>query len=307
MKKQLLLISTLIFAGTSSAMAWNNIDGGIDGYTYSDWDYTSTTSVKGSNNQSGVTNSGWNGKTVDLGVDASYTLSFNIYSNAGDYSVQPLFNVYLSAPNNSILFGNYYGMGANYDRGPAGVFRYAGDVSGGDLVNGSASTYILNRWVADTANGGFVRWHESTKVDSASNSTSNLVNGYHSYTIIIEAFADSNQKDKIKFKYSGPNGDGWTADLDISSFGGIAHDRVLGIGWFTDEDGGTMRVDQATFDKSHRTLTPVVAPDPEPEVPSVDPTHPSTPITPDVPEPSAFGLLAGLGAIVLAVSRRRRK
>ncbi|MBQ6704869.1 MAG: PEP-CTERM sorting domain-containing protein [Opitutales bacterium] len=51
--------------------------------------------------------------------------------------------------------------------------------------------------------------------------------------------------------------------------------------------GVTLLTDDATFTKYSRTDTPVTN-------------------EPNVPEPSAFGLLAGLGAIALAASRRRR-
>ena len=233
--------------------------------------------------------------TVNLKQDARYEVLFNITSDGDPVSgVLPIFNFSLAAQYNSSLFGNHYDVGGIGDkyRGPAGVYHYSGSVANGDKVTASGETYILNAYCNQNVSGA-VFWKQATYKDSASPlKNTNLPDGWHTYRIVIEAFADG--EDKIKFIYDGPTGDGWTQDFDLSKTFGISKDhQTVDVGYYIADDGGMMRVDHASFDKNLRTLIPTETPtSPEPE--------------PSVPEPSAFGLLAGLGAIALAVSRRRR-
>ena len=260
-------------------------------------------SKRGQNSLSGVENWTWNGYAINLNENARYEFVFTINLNGNGGENNPIFNFYLAAPNNSILFGNHYDVGGigGQARGAAGIYHYSGDASNGDLVDAAPNTYILNQYCDD---GGGVYWKQSLYKDTASTGVGqNWTRGYHTYRIIIESFSDAGVSDKIKFLYDGPNGNGWTQDYDISTLSGISADRSgISVGYYIAKDGVPMSVDLASFTKYSRTETPL--PEPDPVVP---PVEPSTPITPDVPEPSAFGLLAGLGAIVLAVSRRRRK
>ena len=282
-------------------MAADNIDNKISGCTYTDvfCQWNTDADKKGSNSLSGVTNYTWNGYDVDLKQDARYEFRFEVYAD-GDVinGIRPIFNFYLAAPANSILFGNHYDVGGigGSARGPAGVYHYSGDASNGDTVDAAPNTYVLDSYIDD---GAGVYWQGTTYKDTAGPTGSNWADGYHTYRIVIESFASSSTPDKIKFLYDGANGTGWTQDFDLSSMSGISPDRNdIQVGYYVATDGGTMRVDTAMFDKELRAVTPP----PEPPTPTPEP-----PVSPDVPEPSAFGMLAGLGALALVASRRRRK
>ncbi|MBQ8445072.1 MAG: PEP-CTERM sorting domain-containing protein, partial [Opitutales bacterium] len=124
-------------------------------------------------------------------------------------------------------------------------------------------------------------------------------------TIYIEAFSDASKQDLIHFKYNGAN----NGNVDASHTASWGIQNIFGLGANDQVDAGVFLADDGVYGDivltnysdvsldlitESRTLTPPVEPVPEP---SVDPS---------VPEPSAFGLLAGLGAIALAASRRRR-
>ena len=304
MKNQLLLISTLVFAGTTSAMALSNIEDKISGYQYTDSTYSYNYAAKGNNTVTGITNYHWNGLKINLGEDARWVLSVNVYCGTNGGQAQPLMDIYLAAASNSILYGNYYGMNVTggYENGAAGIAHHGGNVSNGDTRTAGSPTFALNGWIGYDQSQGSVDYRPSSLVGGPSRGT-NLTDGFYTFRVIVESFKDSGQADLVKFIYEYQGGKKWSREFSISEFGGIAHDRELDVGFYVTGDGGTMRIDQATFDKSTRTL--VQAPDPEP-TPPTEP-EPSTPTDPNVPEPSAFGLLAGLGAIALAASRRRRK
>ena len=282
MKKSLSIV-TLIAAGAACAMA--DISTKLDGYEYSDapggYVDHNQASQKGYNSFSGVKNTYWNGKSVNLAEDARYTISFNVLSSTGSAdSGQPLFNFYLAAEDNSILFGNYYDVG-NYERGAAGIFHATGNVAQGDTAQFS-NTYALNSYLDGVRNGGIAYWKRSDKVTSLGAQT-NLANGYHTYTIIVESFASETEVDKIIFSYNGVNGSGNSQEFALSSeaFGIILPNKDLQIGWFTSNEGGSMLLEQATYKKELRVSA--------------------------IPEPSAFGLLAGLGTLCLVGARRRRR
>ena len=279
----------------------SNIDHQNSAYTYNQVASSFNATLKGSDSVTGVSNYYWNGQTIQLNQDARYEISFNINvsgTNPMDHKI-PTFNFYLAANQNSLLYGNYFDVTSIGVRGPAGVFHYKGDVSNGDTRAAGMETYILNSDVRNIISGA-KQWYPSTKVSSACGTESILKDGHHTYSIYIETFADSSKADYIKFTYSGVNGTGWTEDFNLNTISGInpSHDSIK-FGYFSDADGAYLNVDQVSYKKYTRTLietTPTILP--------VEPSEPQP--EPSVPEPSAFGLLAGLGAIALAVSRRRR-
>lgn len=133
-----------------------------------------------------------------------------------------------------------------------------------------------------------------------------LSEGFYTYKIIFETFADNTVNDKI---YYGVSKDGGN-----TAYQTIVNSSHLGLGGHTDKvfddigfhlNGADFISDTVTTDgfggvklfSSGSTYTVYTRTAEE---------ITQLPDAPDVPEPSAFGLLAGLGAIALAVSRRRR-
>ena len=302
--KNTLLITTLLAAGTPSVFSIDNIDDRISGYEYTDVFTRNTAAGQcykiGTNTRTNVDNYNWDYSGTDvydinLGEDARYEITFRVNmkeSNTGNF---PIFNIYLAAPRNSIVYGNYYDVLGG--RGAADAFLHKNDdVSVGDTINAGPS-YVLSPWDGSST---YPYWQAPDVKLTNLTATGNTKSGLHEYTIIIESFADSGTADKIKFKYNGPNASNgiWSRDQNLSSYNNIAHNASLEVGYFLGE-GDTSMTLAGTFSKDSRKAIPT------PEAPAPTPT-PTPPSSPDVPEPSAFGLLAGLGAIALAASRRRR-
>ncbi|MBQ8723433.1 MAG: PEP-CTERM sorting domain-containing protein [Opitutales bacterium] len=189
----------------------------------------------------------------------------------------------------SFLFGN-----SNDDPCQAGLLTYknAGNVSTG-LYSLNSPSQFLNTQLWTLGHGMGVQ------------------TGLYKYKIVFETFADSSLKDQIDFRVYFPGGNdsnGNYSTFTILDSGhlncGAAADQVFTDIGFTligadypsgsnapasNENGVTLLSEWngeevGTFKKYTRTK----------------------PEEPEVPEPSAFGLLAGVGAIALAVSRRRR-
>ena len=307
--KNTLLITTLLAAGTLGASAAGNIADGISGYTYEDVFTRSTLNGEcspiGTNSRTGVTNYNWDtrGKNqydINLGEDARYEIVFNVNFKDAASGNFPIFNIYLAAPKNSIVYGNYYDA-IGSERGAANAFLHKNDdVGDGDTIN-AGNSYVLCSW---EGSGNYPQWQAPDSKLTNLTTSGNTKAGLHMYSIVVEAFADSSMQDKIKFSYSGPNdSDGsWSSDHVISSstYNNIAHNAVLDVGYFFDEGETQGMTIQGTFEKDLRKAIPT------PETPAPTPT-PTPPASPDVPEPSAFGLLAGAGALALVASRRRRR
>lgn len=302
--KKTLLISTLVAASTASVWAdvatldkWSNgtpssLNTDTHSYSSSAHKYGSwfedgwygdvaevaknpTTSV--SNNKDSM--------SIDLTQNARYEFKFEVTSTAGQDWAHPTVNIYLSGSNKSVLFGNYY---LNYSYGSAGVGIYTGPVSGGNTVGGS-NTYLLNSELNSTPGAVYVSPSGSTLLGGAK-----FAQGTHTYRITIESYSDSDKDDVIMFYYNGAGGEiKREMTLKELGFGNSAYFDSFGFFTFADA-GSSVKVTSAQGYKYNRA-----------ENPPVEPT-PDQPIVPDVPEPSAFGLLAGLGAIALGVSRRRR-
>ena len=262
-------------------------------YTYSDASTVSLVPKDGgltfweSQGQSEVNVHFDNSVEVDFTKDARYELTFRVsffgQPNNGGYTYCNL-SMVTSGNDASILFGN-----------AANNVCQLGVVVGKDV----------------TATGA----QESLCANSAGNQkystnwTQAVAAGFYTYKLIFETFADESINDKIYFGVTNEN-TGQTGSflnlnashLGLGGYNSKVFDdigfHILGSDFLT--DGGTevasgqggvkLLHDGSTLTTWTRTQTPVE----------------QIPEAPDVPEPSAFGLLAGLGAIALAVSRRRR-
>lgn len=305
-----LSVTLLVFAGTAAAMAESDIRDNISGYDYTQTRHLNFNNMRqvGTKNTNSSTQN-WNWSTfqkLDLGLDNRYELTFKIYANTFSDTEDPIFNIYLAGNSKSILYGNYmnqYHNGTNYLDGCSGVYAVNRDVAGFDNAPG-ASTCILSYDIHTSAN--VVSEVGATRKGDVTGQGTELKTGYHTYTIYIEAFSDTSKQDLIHFKYNGAN----NGNVDASHTASWGIQNIFGLGASDQVDAGVFLADDGVYGDivltnysdvsldlitESRTLTP----------PPVEP-EPEQPVEPSVPEPSAFGLLAGLGAIALAASRRRR-
>ncbi|MBQ9758427.1 MAG: PEP-CTERM sorting domain-containing protein [Opitutales bacterium] len=223
---------------------------------------------------------------IDFAKNARYELTYKVrvYGNLADGSF-PYVNLTLVDSGNSVsmLFGN----------------SKATDCQFGAILNRDVTTSPQKESLPAESCG--------TRVWSTLNQgpLSSAVDGLYSYRLIFETFEDSTVKDKIYFGVTTPSGSSKSFLLLNSGHIGMGGDTTKvfdDIGFsisgadFTSDGGSTLDglggvkliAKDSTFTTWTREHTPV-----EQE-------------QPNVPEPSAFGLLAGLGAIALAASRRRR-
>ena len=307
MKLQTAITLFALLGGTTGSMAGilDTFGGGSGSFTSGEYTYTANqtkyikenSTSKGSS--MGLTNYDLS-YTIDTNEDARHEIIVRFTTSGGGQgnTNQPILNFYLSGGGKSLLIGNWYMQ--NGQAGAARMQLYNGDASTGS-VGGGSPTYILNdAFSTSSTPGSNYQTPDSTNLWTVDNS-GKIANGDHVYKIAIETYKDSDQ-DKISYLYQGPN----SAEKKL---GGEVQLSTLGIttitalGYFLGaNNGGTVTVDGNGYTsgiyKYSRVLTSSLT---QPELPTEpDPSDPS------VPEPSAFGLLAGLGAIALAVSRRRR-
>lgn len=307
MKLQTAIMLFALLGGTPGAMAgtFDTIGGGNESFTLDGYTYTRSREniyIKGDFPSLGsnlnIGNYGLS-YTIDTNQDARHEIIVRFTTSGGGYgtSNQPILNFYLSGGVKSVLVGNYYKN--NGDAGAARMELFNGDASQGSRQGGSP-TYILNDAFSTKAGSNY---KAPTGTYYTASGGSKILDGSHCYKIIVETYKD-NSNDKIALLYEGPNGTtAKTGDALLSSLGITS---LTSIGYFLAGEGGTVTLDGASTSGVYtysRIVTPTVNPEPDPEIPT-DPIIP--PGDPSVPEPSAFGLLAGLGAIALAVSRRRR-
>ena len=306
MKLQTAIMLFALLGGTPGAMAgtFDTIGGGYESFTLDGYTYTRSREniyIKGGfpslGSNLGIGNYGLS-YTIDTNQDARHEIIIRFTTSGGGYgtSNQPILNFYLSGGGKSVLVGNYYKN--NGEAGAARMQLFNGDASQGSRQGGSL-TYILNDGYSTKAGSAY---QTPTGTYYTASGGSKISDGTHCYKIIVETYKDSSD-DKIALRYEGPNGTNQTGDALLSSLGITS---LTSIGYFLGNEGGTVTLDGGSAGTSgvytySRIVTPTV--NPEPEIPT-EPIIP--PGDPSVPEPSAFGLLAGLGAIALAASRRRR-
>ena len=192
--------------------------------------------------------------------------------------------------------GNYYL--SNGSAGAARMYNYLHDVTNGS-TKGGAKTFILNDRYSDSVQYAGWDWQPLPSAFWTANNNGKLSNGEHTIRIIIESYVNSSTDDVLYYSYAGANGNG-QAQFSLTDYGFVSFDNV---GYFLQQNGGTISVDNT---KTSGIYAYRRANTPPPTIPEPEPETPGTETDPTVPEPSAFGLLAGLGAIALAASRRRR-
>ena len=291
MKKSFLSIATLLLAGTLSAAAWTESqktkiweqDTDKVKYTYTQEQkltFTGTnTSSTGAANE--VQIHGNSNMKVDFTQDARYEITFEMVHDKGLGDTQPASGM-LSMVNTSndvcIVFGN----------SPT-VMCQAGVLLHKDVPNTSAVESLA------FGSAGKQVWTPSGNI--------NYGKGHYQYTIIFETFADSSINDKIYFGVKNETTGANTYFLKLNS----SH---LGAGGHTEkvfDDIGFHLIGDATTSGGNKSsmgdVTFIGSENGTPQNSFTKWTRKAE----NIPEPSAFGLLAGIGALALVASRRRRK
>ena len=323
--KKTLLITTLIAASAVSVMAdtarLDMVGKGREGYIQelnndgfnTGWTYVSVqehvygTSVDGAWYGQSISHDGTHNRanlehkranmSIDLSLNARYEFSFTYTlsqagASAGNFGMG---GIYLAGTNKSLYFGNQ--LDSTWDKDTAVVLRYSGDIAEyNDDYN--PNIYFPNHELSSIGapnnliypdNGALWTVFDNNQFNS----------GNYKLEIVIESFADASRPDMVYFFVETPDGtaakhgEAWT--MDALGFGNNAYFDAYGF-VLHDDVNSTATPGTATANEYSRVKREVVPSTPTPE-----------PSDPNLPEPSAFGLLAGLGAIALATSRRRRK
>ncbi|MBE6402025.1 MAG: PEP-CTERM sorting domain-containing protein [Verrucomicrobia bacterium] len=320
--KQILLITTLLAASSATVMAGTarlDMIGGSSNYldtlnkdaSNTGWTYTAVQeNVFGQQsgniwNGQGIIHDGYHTRaslehkranmTIELNKDARYEFSFTFTLNQAAATPNGYFamgGMYLAGSKGSLYFGN--SLDSNWDKGAAVIHRYSGNMAGynddlGEDIyfpNHDFDTFQTPIDHVDPISGQ--KW---TIVDGNAYNT-----GTYKLEMVIESFSDSSKDDMVYFYASTPQGtafqkgDTWT--MKSLGFGNDAYFDSYGFVLHDDNGSLATPVQAKGYEYSR-----VVRATPEPEEPEV---------LPDIPEPSAFGMLAGLGALALVASRRRR-
>ena len=320
--KKTLLITTLVAASAVSVMATARLDmvgNGTQDYVNqlnnhsNEWAYRDVqeavygTQIDGTWYSQSIPHDGTHNRanlehkrasmSINLGIDARYEFSFTYNLNqagasGGNFAMG---GMYLAGDSGSLYFGNQ--LDSTWDRDTAVVLRYSGNMANYNddyspniyFPNHDFDTMGAPNNQIDPVNGAIWTVFDNNQFNS----------GAYKLEIVIESFADSSRPDMVYFYAQTPDGTGtqhgqaWT--MEALGFGNNAYFNAYGF-VLHDDINSTATPDTAIANEYSRVKREVVPPTPAPD-----------PSDPNVPEPSAFGLLAGLGAIALATSRRRRK
>ena len=327
--KKTLLITTLVAASSVSAMATAPLDmlgsgssehiGRLNGSS-SEWTYRDVQETYygshyddlgwlGQVKEDGVHNVSGQGvnlvhhrqdMSINLNSNARYefTFEFTLNQQGGAVGDQAMAGMYLAGNSGSIFFGNAQ-LDRNGDRRDAVAVTYSANIANYN-DNAGEDVYVPNGEFSYKLSAPY-DYYSPEKVFTVVNGNTDGVfdSGSYKLGIVIETFADSSVADTLYLYAQTPDGTvaqygpGWTMqalgfgnDVSFSSFGFVLHN----------DGGATATAEKMTANEYSRVVKQQVS-EPDPVLPPA----------PDVPEPSAFGLLAGLGAIALATSRRRRK
>ncbi|MBR6797919.1 MAG: PEP-CTERM sorting domain-containing protein [Opitutales bacterium] len=320
--KQILLITTLLAASSVTAMAIAPFGerfsagfagGNIGKLKGTEWDYRHIQENHYASNDSGVWtgNIGYHGAhttgshftgithyqnqnptSINLRINARYEFYFEFnldQSQSGTSGDQAMAGMYLAGSGKSIYFGNAQ-LDNNGDRRSAVAVVYDADIADYNDDNGQYVYFPNDEFNYKLANAGTYKG-DTTNFHTVIHGTTNnntFDSGTYKLTVIIESFADTSQKDLLYFHAHTPEGTA-SRQLDFSAMTVSSAQSFDNFGFILHKDG-------ATTASATRMMAYEYSRALKPEE-----------VVPDVPEPSAFGLLAGLGAIALAASRRRRK
>ena len=296
MTKSFLTTAALVIAGSIAAnAAWEPWDGSqmqnTDTVTYSYQNNGTTNPITGNFAYYYIGSTGASNEvirelpgTIDFRQDARYEITFRMdhydYSS-GDYPASGTLCFVNSNNDVSLMFGN--------SRDAMGRL---GCILGQDVTNSQGQQNLVNT----STGGNFWTAQKGTAMSYG--------NGNYQYRIIFETFSDSSIADKIYFEVK--NIDTQTVsyfNIKSTDLGcGAPNDQVFDdldfvlIGAQRSGTGNTTTNGNPGVDlvgKANGVHT----------VSFTSYTRTETVI----PEPSAFGLLAGIGALALVASRRRRK
>ena len=323
--KNTLLITTLLAASSVGAMAATaqlnlyaggdinklNSNGYNTGWTYtgvqeSNFGATIDGRWTGNIGQDGVHNASSAGHilthhrqntSIDLGIDARYEFGFNfkLDQSKGGNGDLSMAGMYLAGSGGSIYFGNAQ-LGRYDDRRDAVLVKYNADIAeyndnyGQDVFfpNGEFEYKLSSPYDYNSPVNG--QWY--TVVGGNDNT---FDSGTYRLEIVIESFADESRADILYLYASTPDGERYIWPTDNFAGIGFAHNAYFdAYGFLLHNDGGAVATAEKMSGYEYSRVKREVI---TPEVP---------PVVPDIPEPSAFGLLAGAGALALVAARRRR-
>ena len=320
--KQTLLITTLLAAGSVSVMAiapfGERFSAGFAGGTIgklkgTEWDYHHVHESHYASNDSGswTGNIGYHGAhttgthftgithyqnqnltSINLGINARYEFYFEFnlnQSQSGNSGDQAMAGMYLAGSGKSIYFGNAQ-LDNNGNRRSAVAVVYNADIADYNDDNGQYVYFPNDEFNYKLANAGTYKGDTTNFYTAVAGTGNNTFDGgTYKLTVIIESFADTSQNDLLYFHAHTPEGSA-SQTWNLSAMTVASAQSFDNFGFILHKDGATTA--SATRMMAYEYSR------------SLKPTEPEVLL--DIPEPSAFGLLAGIGGLALVAARRRR-
>ena len=229
--------------------------------------------------------------TIELNKDARYEVNFEFkLTQGGSTGDQAMAGMYLAGSKGSIFFGNAQ-LNRNDDRRDAVLVKYGADISKGN-DDDYTQIYFPNGEFLDSnkmsAPFYYNAPHATQRYTVVSQSDNAFESGVYNLKIVIESFADKDKQDMLYLYARTPDGEKWLTVQGLDGLGFTTDAYFDAYGFVLHNDGASTATAQKMAGYEYaRSLKP-------------------TEIVPDIPEPSAFGLLAGAGALALVAARRRR-